>query len=178
MAHMLRAFCVSVATLLVSCSGGGSSPGSAPPPPPPPCCASTAIIASDFDADEQDERAAFDANRQAIESGHAAAGTYFSGAFLSDLSDNGVAYANGWTAKAFDSVDAEAPSGIDGPAIAGMVEDYRGILIDYAVADYDQVTSGGGWPAGAVAQARQEMIDGMDAAFDQLLADLNAAGYI
>lgn len=176
----MRGWLCLVALGLYGCGGGGGSSGGGPPPPPPPpaCCASTAVIAADFDADEQDEAGAFDTRRQAIQTNHASAGTTFSGAFLTDLRDNGITYANSWAAKAFDAVDAEAADGLDGPAIADMVEDYRTIEIDYAVADYDAVTAGGGWPAGSVAAVRQDMIDSMNAAFDQLLADLDSAGYI
>lgn len=170
--------------VLSACGGGGGSGGgsSAPiaQPPPPDCCASTALIASDFDAEEQRFLGFYDDLRNDTKGSRAANGTYFSGAHLEDARDTAIFIASRWAEEAFAIVDGYAQSyELDGPAIAGLVEDHRDSMLAYMLAEYDAFTSHPNWSGSesAVQQVRQQLIDGVNAEFDALQVALQDAGY-
>lgn len=176
MARWLLLLCLSLA----ACGGGGSSGGDNQTPPPPTCCESTALIAADFDAEEQAAQGRYDNRRANTESGRAANGTYFSGAHLTDIRDTAILAATEWTDAAYAIVDGYAQSyELDGPAIADLVEDHRASMLAYILADYDDFTSHPNWAnnQAAVQQTRQELIDGVNAEFDALQVALADAGY-
>ena len=165
--------------VLAGCGGGGGGSSDDPDQPnPPACCASTALIAGDFDDGEQSTIQSYEDSVDAIDTGHASAGTNRSGAHLQDRRDAAILAADVWTFDAFEVVDGYADTmAIDGDAVVDLVEDYRDSLMAHVLAEYDNATSSPLWNASAVAQIRAEIVTGMNAEFDQLQNDLAAAGH-
>lgn len=160
--------------LLSACGGGGGSPDEPVIPPPPNCCASLAAIDAEFDAAETNRLAEYETRRNNAENARAGNGTFFAGSHLAEIRNMAILAASDWSNDALAIVDSYSDEGIS-PDVADLVEDYRDSLMGYVLADYDAFTVQyfSDQPA-AVAQARQEMIDGMNAEFDQLQVDLQA----
>lgn len=167
---MRRPLAVLLACLAVSACGGGGAPAasSSQQNPPPPNDVTAAVVAAWADRYETTLQN-YETSRQNTEARRSADGTFSSGAHYEDYRDRCIGQTDAWATGAMADLQAAERGGTtDRAYLSDLVEDYRQDFLDYMLASYDYFHQRAGANENVNAQIRQEIIDGINAVFDDL----------
>lgn len=165
---------LAVSALLLTACGGGGAPYSSPAntTPPPPDDVTQEVITAWADEYEQ-VVADYETNRQNTERQMAAGGNFSSSYHYEVYRDNCIGYPAAWADGARQSLASAEMSGTtDREYLSDLVEQYRQDFLDYMLASYDYFHQRANLSGNYPAQIRQEIIDGINAVFDDLQADV------
>lgn len=160
-----------LAALLTACGGGGSSPPAAPVPDPPPDL--TAEVASRWAGAYSDTIAAYEVAEESREDQMAANHQFGTPAHYQYFVEDALAYTGFWADDARDILaDVETRGTVNRTTASGWVEDYRQDFLDYMLPRYDYLDQRGQAGEPFSSNYRNQLINGINAIFDELQADV------
>lgn len=162
--------------LLTACGGGGGSSGGSqgtvPPPPDPPPDLTAEVSTRWADAYDTEIAAYYEAE-QDREQQMASNGQFGTPAHYQYFVQDALAYTAFWAddARAI-LADVETRGTVNRSTASGWVEDYRAAFMAYMLDHYDYLDQRGDAGEPFYTNFRNDLINGINAEFDQLQADV------
>lgn len=164
---------LSIALSACGGSGAGSTEEPLPDPPPPPPDV-TAQVVQEWADNYPVVIDGYETNQLAVEREMARDGFFGTPRHYEKFRDDCIAFTLAWTEGALNDLNSAESGGntTNRVTLSGLVEDYRQDFLDYMLAKYDEFDGRGNLADPDAAAYREQIVDGINAVFDDLQADV------